>query len=164
MLGGVPLCPAHLDAVLGSAPSGPRGPSMSVLTPAHVVYYVTWDNVDFLKIGTTQNLDRRLMDLRRTMNEESRQGGPAGRTILLATEPGYFDLEAYRHKQFAHLRINGRNEYFRWATDIYSHIDGLPERRRTPRFTPPHLRDGSGDPLSVAARRMMAQRASRPAS
>lgn len=74
-----------------------------------VVYYIREPN-ECIKIGYTTNMRSRLTGLR--MDESS----------VLATEPGGYDLEQMRHRQFADLRI-GRHERFRPEPELLSHIE-----------------------------------------
>lgn len=84
------------------------------------VYFVERDG--FVKIGVTTNLEKRLQSLAR--------GGalmPAGMTIgpitVLATMRGTRANEAYLHKRFAHLRIEG--EWFLLDETIHDFIANL---------------------------------------
>lgn len=106
---GTPLCLPHLRVVVrlkvGADPvAHPRQPQ-----PTHdpVVYYLRFG--DRVKIGTTTNLRVRLADL---PHDE-----------LLATEPGSFDVEKQRHRQFAAYRVNG--EWFHHCPAIAEHIATL---------------------------------------
>ncbi len=77
-----------------------------------VVYYAQVGQ--HIKIGTTAELARRMQILKPD--------------ALLATEPGYFDIEKHRHRQFAHLRVpnNSRpREYFEMGEDLMEHIADL---------------------------------------
>jgi len=71
-------------------------PSQEALAKAKadqaVVYYMRLPG-DRIKIGTTTNMTMRLTGLR------------VRRDAVLATEPGSYDLERMRHKQFADLRF-----------------------------------------------------------
>lgn len=84
------------------------------LASGPVVYYLTWEGEpELVKIGTTSSLKARLTDHRR------------GRPLtLLAVEPGHFRLEALRHVQFGHARVNQR-EMFYLTDDLRRHIDRL---------------------------------------
>ena len=77
-----------------------------------LVYYIRFG--DRIKIGTTTNLPGRLADI---PHDE-----------LLATEPGGFLLEGYRHHQFAHLRLTG--EWFRADAALEKHIKAVQSRRQ----------------------------------
>lgn len=74
---------------------------------ALVVYYIRIG--DYIKIGTTTNLKMRMEALQ---PDE-----------LLATEPGYTDVEQARHRQFEHLRIRPRSERFQQAPELLEHIE-----------------------------------------
>lgn len=94
-----------------------------------VVYYCRL-RPDVVKIGTTVALSDRMRALR-VYSED-----------LLAVEPGAYDLEAKRHRQFDHLRINPRREDFTLGEDLQAHIDDLVATL--------------GPPLEVAARPVLA--------
>lgn len=79
-----------------------------------VVYYVRWQNL--IKIGTTIQLKARLTAL-----------GLPGLQVL-ATEPGGFELEHQRHRQFAAHRQDG--EWFVAGPDLLEHIEQLGARSR----------------------------------
>lgn len=73
---------------------------------AGVVYYgEAWG---YIKIGTSSNIEARVSDLRMT---------------LLATEPGSYDVERKRHRQFAEHRKLG--EYFHPAPALMAHIGAV---------------------------------------
>lgn len=77
-----------------------------------VVYYLFVG--DAIKIGTTKDLRHRLSQLRRVNSD------------VLAMEPGSFELESMRHRQFDHLRIGGRRrEDFEDCEELRSHIKML---------------------------------------
>lgn len=82
-----------------------------------VVYYALIGR--YIKIGTTAVLEKRMGELKTD--------------ALLATEPGWFDLEQHRHRQFSHLKARredgriGRSEYFEPGEDLLEHIDRLAE-------------------------------------
>lgn len=88
-----------------------------------VVYYARIG--DYIKIGYTTRLRNRLTTLR--VDE------------LLAVEPGGFDLEQARHRQFAAERIDLRRENFRPSESLTNHITatrdahGLPHWAKLPR-------------------------------
>lgn len=77
-------------------------------TPA--VYYILMN--DWVKIGTTVNLARRL----RTFAVHP--------DALLAVEPGSYAREAERHTQFRHLRQK-RTELFKLDAKLQAHIDAV---------------------------------------
>lgn len=76
-----------------------------------IVYYLQRENGD-VKIGTTASYFRRRAAL----------GPRHGPLALVAFEAGYFDLEAQRHAQFDHLRIDPVAEWFRLGDDLLDHI------------------------------------------
>lgn len=73
----------------------------------NIVYYVRF--CCRVKIGVTSNLNERLSHV---PHDE-----------LLATEAGGRDLEAKRHRQFAHARLNG--EWFELTPGLLSHIEAI---------------------------------------
>lgn len=72
-----------------------------------VVYYIRIG--DYIKIGTTTNLRMRMSILQ---PDE-----------VLATEPGYTEVESMRHQQFRHLRIRPKSERFHPAQELLEHIE-----------------------------------------
>jgi hypothetical protein len=80
-------------------------------TKAAVVYYAEL-RPGIVKIGTTMNLVTRMSTLHI----------PAG--AVLAAEPGHYELEKARHRQFAHLRITQRED-FRVDDGLRAHVDEL---------------------------------------
>ena len=87
-----------------------------------VVYYVRL--ADHVKIGYTTHLRGRLGGLR------------TDATALLAAEPGWREVEAQRHAEFADER-QGRRENFNPSRRLLAHIDQVLELH--------------GDPLSLAS-------------
>jgi hypothetical protein len=92
--------PLQLEAFKSTEP-----PIVYVREP--VVYYVRF--ADRVKIGTTTNLGGRL------------NGIPYDE--VLATEPGGYELEAQRHREFAADRIVG--EWFTYSDRLRRHIETL---------------------------------------
>jgi len=74
---------------------------------APLVYYLRFG--DRIKIGTTTNLERRLVVI---PHDE-----------LLATEPGSFSVEHHRHRQFANLRLTG--EWFTAAPQLLTFVESI---------------------------------------
>ena len=81
-----------------------------VLDTRRIVYYIRIG--EHVKIGTTTNLRERMVALR------------ADGRDLLATEPGRYDVETLRHRQFADERI-GRRENFAMSDRLMEHIRSL---------------------------------------
>jgi hypothetical protein len=78
-----------------------------------VVYYIR--RLDgAIKVGHSADLETRIRDLSRGH----------GHLVLLATEPGGWDLEQQRHRDFAGSRI-GLREWFRPHDVLLRHIEGL---------------------------------------
>lgn len=73
------------------------------------VYYVQVGPL--IKIGFTERLTARI-------------NGYPPNSVLLAAEPGDFELETRRHEQFRHL-LAERREWFRPGLDLIAHINGL---------------------------------------
>ena len=76
-----------------------------------VVYYVRLTG-QRIKIGWTADLDTRMKSFR------------ARAADILALEPGGYEVETRRHRQFAHLRI-GRSEEFAESDEMLAHIESL---------------------------------------
>jgi hypothetical protein len=72
---------------------------------------------DYLKIGVTTDLDRRLLALR--------TASPLP-LVVKAVRPGTVREERAWHQRFAHLRVQG--EWFRWTPELAAAI-----RDTTPR-------------------------------
>lgn len=92
----------------------------------HLVYYVRLGE-NHIKIGTTTRLAERMVELR-----------VANRENLLAVEPGGFEHEQQRHKQFNKLRYQRRKEDFAESPELLTLIT--------------ELRSTWGDPWDAAAR------------
>lgn len=92
----------------------------------HVVYYARLGK-DHIKIGTTNRLPERMVELR-VVNP----------TNLLAAEPGGYKTERQRHEQFRKWRWNRRKEDFGEGSDLLEHVEAV--------------RAEHGDPYSLAAR------------
>jgi hypothetical protein len=74
--------------------------------PREVVYYVAFGGR--IKIGTTIDLKQRL----RAIHHDQ----------LLAVEPGGYDIEGERHRQFASARVAGQREWFEPSDELRVHI------------------------------------------
>lgn len=82
------------------------------------VYYMWNDEYGVVKIGTSKDPYRRmeeLADLYPTFGN--------GHEYYALTEPGGYELEAARHRQFAASRIGG--EFFLLSPDVRTHLDKL---------------------------------------
>lgn len=123
----VPLCPGHLEAMIGvltgalegitqpeTAPERPVEPPIApvALSSGAVVYYMGDPPAQVVKIGTTTKLRSRWISLRALKPE----------LLLLAIEPGSYDLERHRHRQFRHLRVAGTREWFRKVPQLMDHV------------------------------------------
>lgn len=89
-------------------------------TAAYVVYYARLGN-NHIKIGTTADLPRRMVELR-VVNVSN----------LLAAEPGSYDVERQRHEQFRKWRYNRRKEDFGEGPDLLEHIRAIREQHGPP--------------------------------
>jgi hypothetical protein len=92
----------------------------------YVVYYARL-GLNHIKIGTSNDLRRRMRELR-VVNESN----------LLAAEPGGYATETKRHTQFKKWRYNRRKEDFGEGPDLLKHIEAT--------------RTAHGDPYQLAAR------------
>jgi hypothetical protein len=128
---GIPLCDTHVVEMARLFGNAEPVKVVQVATKGpHVVYYAGNPVTQLVKIGTSHDFRTRLGALR------ARFPG----VKLLAVEPGHFDLEALRHRQFGHLRATGpgvQREWFHKADDLMVHINevwkahGPPEHYRT---------------------------------
>ena len=73
-----------------------------------IVYYLKTDD-EHVKIGTTADIVERLRKLKADWSD------------VLAFELGSYDLEAERHRQFSHIRVDGC-ERFRLKPELVQHI------------------------------------------
>ena len=90
----------------------------------NVVYYVRMPG-DLIKIGTTSQMAARLRNL--TLNVSD----------LLACEPGSYDLERQRHKQF--MQYQWRNsERFRAAPELLDHVASIRGKHGKPVLAGPY--------------------------
>lgn len=80
--------------------------------PGGVVYYVR--RAQFVKIGTTTQLRGRMRSL---MPDE-----------VLAVEPGSYRLEGELHRRFRHIRVRPNLEFFKYTSELRSHIQGVVDR------------------------------------
>jgi hypothetical protein len=95
-----------------------------------IVYYIRRGAV--IKIGTTKDPIDRFGTL---MPDE-----------ILAIEPGSYELETARHKQFDHLRVRRRREYFIDAPELREHIKATRALYGEPDPAWPTTAAGLGDP------------------
>ena len=96
---------------------------------ASVVYYAR--NRGTIKIGRTTNLRQRMETIR------------IDHAMVLAIEPGAYEVESRRLKQFEHLRF-GRREDFEIGDDLIQHIKAIREKYGPPSF--------EQDPFGLVAR------------
>jgi hypothetical protein len=94
------------------------------------VYYVKLG--DLLKIGCTY---RRVWD---------RVSSYPPHRVLLAAEPGGFEVEAQRLAQFAHLKVSGK-EWHDFGPDLREHVAAIRELHGVPQSQPNWMPAGSGD-------------------
>lgn len=117
----VPLCTDHAHLVrLGVADQMavklPSVVHVHTAGPA-VVYYIGDPATQCVKIGTSTDARKRLQAVRHRFPE----------AILLAVEPGHFELERVRHRQFAGVRRiqRGQREWFEKTPDLMDHINAM---------------------------------------
>lgn len=96
-------------------------------TARHVVYYCRL-GANHIKIGTTMDLPRRMVELR-VVNASN----------LLAAEPGGYDVEHQRHEQFRKWRYQKRKEDFGEGPDLLDHIRAVRSQHGDPYALATHL-------------------------
>lgn len=126
---GLDTCSWHATAVLlGAEAVGPPPDEESPQPPVPVhdvlpevvgggavVYYLGDPVSQLIKIGTTTRLRRRMHAIRRTRH----------RTLVLATEPGGYDVETQRHGEYRRFNVDlgtGEREWFRRAPLLMTHV------------------------------------------
>jgi hypothetical protein len=77
-----------------------------------MVYFLTLDGGQTVKIGTTTNPRIRFLALSKKAT---------GAMTLLAAHPGSFKEERAAHRQFRHLST-GKNEYFQLTPELHSYL------------------------------------------
>lgn len=104
---------ARQDFMSGLTPRLTPGTIQTEPGPQPVVYYVRLG--EYIKIGTTVNLAKRLNALQADHDPDA----------LLATEPGDRQVEAQRHGQFYEDRVFHNRELFRPSERLLEHIAAL---------------------------------------
>lgn len=116
--GGVPLCAPHLRGLreaLGLAPvAASQVEGAPLVTCSAIVYFVTLDGGQTVKIGTTSNPRQRFAALEKR----------AGSIDLLVAHPGSYREERAAHRRFRHLSA-GRKEYFRLDEELLAAVSDL---------------------------------------
>jgi hypothetical protein len=119
-----PLCTNHLFAIQrwdfreAAERFREQHPQPVVVRPDRpIVYYVRVG--DRVKIGTTVKTVRQRF-----------QGQLPPDAQVLATEPGSYEVERRRHRQFQHLQ--DANEWFHGGPELWEHIAQLREEHGTP--------------------------------
>lgn len=109
----IPLCSDHLREMREALDVMTIQPSVE--TYDSVVYYVTWDRGETVKIGTTTSPANRLHALK------------AGRRHFdfLVAHPGTYAEEKVQHKRFSNLRVKGQREVFQQGPELVEHISNL---------------------------------------
>lgn len=79
-----------------------------------LVYFIQAGTEGAIKVGWTQNVDRRIAEL---------QTANAQKLVLLATLPGTMETEASLHARFSHLRLEA--EWFRNSHEIHDFLRDL---------------------------------------
>ena len=132
-----PDCLELLAALLTSATCRPRP-----IPPPGVVYYIR--KGPYVKIGYTSHLTARMATLRPD--------------VLLATEPGSYELETQRRHEFAFALSHGR-DWFHPAQSLLSHIADMAARPGGKPSWAPVPRGGTPETRRAAAAQRAAYRA-----
>lgn len=90
---------------------------------ASIVYYVTWDRGETIKIGTTTSPQRRFAAL------TLQAGRPAD---LVAAQPGSYREEKALHRKFRDLLVPGERELFYQRDKLVKHL--LSVRKQWPNW------------------------------
>lgn len=112
-------CSMRIASRVFNAAARTSAPAPIHQPPPSVVYYL--DLGQHIKIGFTTNLQQRLNALR------------ADKDQLLAIEPGGRDVERARHDQFAHERLD-RRENFRISDRLTDHVQRIRADYGLPRW------------------------------
>lgn len=134
----LPVCPRHAERIhavlhdewLDKLGLGPLPEGVTVPTPLSrpaIVYYLRVGPYA-VKIGTTIHLRDRLNALRTEVQH------------VMAVEPGGYQRESERHKQFAAERL-GKREDFRLTPRLQAHIDALNAAPACAALIATHTRD-----------------------
>lgn len=97
-----------------------------------VVYFLKAERSGLIKIGTTEDFERRLSSLRAGCPEQ---------LDVLGTVPGSYNLEQSLHRKFHHLRLRSNSEWFRSDEEIEKYISEVLELFRN---SPEVFRNDSG--------------------
>ena len=100
--------PASVAGIRGGLTAEQRRDLIATLPESGLVYYGRKGR--FIKIGTTTDLPTRAIVLG---------------IEVLATEPGGYRREAELHREFDHLRVTPRGEWFHPGTDLLVRIESL---------------------------------------
>lgn len=111
----IPLCAAHFKAVTEAI--GPASAPPPAFQVNSIVYFVTWDNGETVKIGITTSPRARWAQLR---------SGRASFEILVAHPGGRLEEQAAHHR-FAHL-YTGQKEVFHYAEGLPGYVADLKAR------------------------------------
>jgi hypothetical protein len=134
----IPLCKIHL-ADLERAMAGERikafAEARDLFLPPAVYVRPRLDQgfVYFIgagrriKIGQSQNPERRLLHIRGGYTTKTPKGLNTTRAKLIATEPGGQRRERELHQQFAHLRVAG--EWFDNKDELRHYIESLAQQQ-----------------------------------
>lgn len=118
---GTPVCMGHASIVAKrflnfARPPIPDHAYERKVPPGQAYVYYLMLSPSMVKIGTTVNLTRRLIDLRSELQ------------YVVALERGHFNLEKQRHAEFAAERI-GRREDFVLSPALKEHISSIAQFR-----------------------------------
>jgi len=132
----VPLCHGHLrplqEAILRQEEEEQDAfqewvnnrPTRQSDRSGSIIYYVERLDNGLIKIGTTVNIEKRMMDLRRDVHRVNCETD----LVLLAQHAGSFQTEKAIHRLFPDERI-GRSEWFRPSARLQSHIKDVVAKR-----------------------------------
>ncbi len=99
----------------------PPDPAVLLTAADSVVYYLGDPVSQLVKIGTTTKLRQRIKKIR--MNRP--------RVLLLATEPGGYEVESQRHGEYQKLRVDlgtGEKEWFLRDPLLMAHVNATRHR------------------------------------
>jgi len=106
--------------------------------PGNAVYFAQSLSTRAVKIGTSENVSKRLSAL--------------GDVLLLATEQGGFKVEAWLHSRFKGARIDG--EWFRPTADLMAYIAGaIPPLPRAAHYDRRAIQTYVSSQLSLSSKR-----------
>jgi hypothetical protein len=112
----IALCRHHRDHLAAHFGSWAHAEGGLISAYKSIVYYVTWDKGETVKIGTTTNPKSRFHAY------TAKRGRPVD---LLAAHPGSYDEEKSIHRRHSHLRVVNERELFKNGPDLLEHISNV---------------------------------------